>query len=100
MAKKPVKEGGTALICATVFFVLTTIAFGVLWYTEMSNVAAEKQKADEATKAKAAADGVLADARLDNTAYRLYFGIGDEEDVKQVTGWGEKEKKRVGETVK
>jgi hypothetical protein len=100
MAKKPVKEAGTALIFATVFFVLTTIAFGVLWYTEMSNVAAEKQKADEATKAKAASDGVLADAKLDYAVARLYFGVGDDEDAKQVTGWGEKEKKRAGETIK
>ena len=100
MAKKPVKEAGTALIFATAFFVLTTIAFGVLWYTEMSNSTAKDAAVEAAKKDKTAAEGVLADAKLDGSVYRLYWGIADEDDVKQVSSWGEKEKKRAGETIK
>ena len=100
MAKKPVKEAGTALIFATVFFVITTIALGVLWYTEMNN-SAEK---DQAVKTKgddaAASKNVLAEAQLDALVYRVYFGIDSPEDRTQVSGWGDKEKKRAGETIK
>ena len=32
MAKRAPKETSTPLVVALVFFVLTTIAFGVMWY--------------------------------------------------------------------
>ena len=50
MAKKPVKEASTALILATVFFVLTTIAFGVMWYMEFAEKDTNKAAVDTAKK--------------------------------------------------
>lgn len=100
MAKKPVKEAGTALIFATVFFVLTTIAFGVMWYMEFSDKETNKAAVESAKKDTTAARGELADAKLDAQTYRLFIGIGDDDDTKAATAWADKDKKRVGETLK
>ncbi len=100
MAKKAVKETSTALIFATVFFVLTTIAFGVMWYMEFSERDAGKAAVESAKKDVTAARGEATDAKLDSQVVKLYFGVDDEDDRKAVTGWGDKEKKRAAEAMK
>jgi hypothetical protein len=99
MAKKPVKEAGTALIFATVFFVLTTIAFGVMWYMEFAERDKSKADVDSAKKDTAAARGQTADAQLETQAYKLYFGVGSDDDRKAALNWSDKDKKRVGEVL-
>lgn len=74
MAKKP-QETNLPLILALVFFILTTIAFGVMWYLSYSdteNLVAEAKKAkDEQAPLKNAAR----DAELKAIVYRLYMGL-------------------------
>jgi hypothetical protein len=100
MAKKPVKEAGTALIFATVFFVLTTIALGVMWYTEMNKSAEKDQGVEKSNKEVTAARGEAGDAKFASQVYKIYFGVDDEDDRKAVTGWGDKEKKAAGDILK
>jgi phage host-nuclease inhibitor protein Gam len=79
MAKAKSKES-LPLICALVFFVLTTIAFGVMWYLSYSEV--EQAKA-EAKNDKNALKGPRDTARqneLKARVYRLYLGIGEDDD--------------------
>jgi hypothetical protein len=83
-----------------VFFVLTTIALGVMWYTEMNKSAEKDQAVASNQKDVVVARGDTADAKLAAQTYRLYFGIADDDDKKAMTGWGEKEKKAAGETIK
>jgi hypothetical protein len=99
MAKKPVKEAGTALIFATVFFVLTTIAFGVMWYMEFAERDKSKADVDKANKDVVAARGQATDAQLETQAYKLYFGVGSDDDRKAALNWSDKDKKRVGEVL-
>ena len=81
MAKKP-KETNVPLIFALVFFILTTIAFGVMWYLAFSeqekNVADAKKASDETKKFKDAAR----DAELKARVYRLWIGYEGETDDK------------------
>jgi hypothetical protein len=100
MPKKPVKEAGTALILATVFFVLTTIAFGVLWYMEFAE--RDKNKAEVESKAKdvTAARGELADAKLESLVARVFFGVASDDDRKTVNSWSDKEKTKAAEAIK
>jgi hypothetical protein len=80
MAKKS-KEPSTPLIFSLVFFILTTIAFGVMWYLAYSDIEQakinEKKAKDDQTPLRNAARESEILARV----YRLYMGIeGDPED--------------------
>ena len=55
MAKRAPEETSTPLVVALVFFVLTTIAFGVMWYMSFSDQETMKAEADKAKKAEQAA---------------------------------------------
>ncbi|MBA4067365.1 MAG: hypothetical protein C0501_27380 [Isosphaera sp.] len=80
MAKKVAKETSTPLIVALVFFVLTTIAFGVMWYMEYAerenNAAKVKAEADK-TKA---ANSATKDAELLAKLYRVLLGVQEGDD--------------------
>ncbi|QJW94123.1 hypothetical protein [Frigoriglobus tundricola] len=81
MATKP-KETNVPLIFALVFFILTTIAFGVMWYLAFADI--EQAKAD---KTKAEADTkkfkeTARDAELKARVYRLWIGYEGEADDK------------------
>jgi hypothetical protein len=85
MAKKP-NEPSLPLILALVFFVLTTIAFGVMWYMTYS----EQQTKDDAVK-KATADltslrGEKAKSDRLLALYKIYLGVDskDGEDKKLI----------------
>ena len=75
MAKSKSKETSVPLIFALVFFILTTIAFGVMWYLAFSEQ--EKYIAD----AKTAKDqqkplrDAQRDAEMKARVYRTYLGI-------------------------
>ncbi len=84
MAKKPGKESSVPLILALVFFVLTTITFGVLWYMQFSEQAAKDEVVKKATDAKSAASAEAADAKLEATIYRIFLGIDEEKDKETV----------------
>ncbi len=100
MARKPVKEAGTALIFATVLFVLSTIAFGVLWYMEFAERDKNKAEVESKQKDVTAARGEVADAKLESLITRVYFGVDSEDDRKTVNSWGDKEKTKAGEMIK
>lgn len=75
MAKAKSKETSVPLIFALVFFILTTIAFGVMWYLAFSDIEQakaneKKAKDDLATPRKQATENEIK-ARV----YRLYMGI-------------------------
>jgi hypothetical protein len=83
MAKSKPKETSVPLIFALVFFVLTTIAFGVMWYLSYSDMEAKnaelKKKEDEKKPLRDEARNNELKARV----YRAYMGI-DEGDDKTV----------------
>lgn len=81
------KEASTPLICALVFFVLTTIAFGVMWYLSHSDmethVNAKKTAEKDLAGVRAAKDEAERLARV----YRIYLGVprgAPEDDVNVV----------------
>lgn len=80
MAKKP-KETSTPLVFALVFFILTTIAFGVMWYLAYSD---QQTFIDNEAKAKKDLASFRSSAReteLLARTYRLYLGgVVDPED--------------------
>lgn len=80
MAKKP-KETSTPLVFALVFFILTTIAFGVMWYLAYSD---QQTYIDGKTKAEKDLAGVRntnRESELLARTYRLYLGgVLDPED--------------------
>lgn len=80
MAKKKSGETNLPLIIAVVFFALTTIAFGVLWYMQYSDQQAKEEAMKKAAAERAAAQGAAADAELKAKIYRAYLGIADEKD--------------------
>lgn len=82
MAKS--KETNIPLIFALVFFVLTTIAFGVMWYlsfSEMETHIAAKKAAEK--DAKDVSNQKAESERLARV-YRIYLGIPDPEDVNTI----------------
>lgn len=100
MPKKTAREAGTALILATVFFVLTTVTFGVLWYLEFAE--RDKNRADVEAKQKdvTAARGELADAMLESLVTRVFFGVASEDDRKTVNSWGDREKTKAAAVIR
>ncbi len=78
--KKTAGETNLPLIVALVFFVLTTIAFGTLWYMQYSDHQAKEEAMKKAAAERAAAQGAAAEAELVAKVYRVYLGIGDEKD--------------------
>ena len=81
MAKKAPKETSLPLVISLVFFVITTIAFGVMWYMQYSDQQAKDEVVKKANSEKTAAAGEAADAKTLNRVYRVYLGIPDAEDV-------------------
>jgi hypothetical protein len=81
MAKKAAKETSTPLVFALVFFVLTTIAFGVMWYMGMADLQTAKEAADKAKKDVAAANGLAKEADLKSKLYAVYLGVSEPEDL-------------------
>jgi hypothetical protein len=80
MAKKVAKETGTPLIVALVFFVLTTIAFGVMWYMEYAERENNAAKVADANKKATAANGAAKDAELLAKLYKVFLGVTEGDD--------------------
>ena len=75
MAKSKSKETSVPLIFALVFFILTTIAFGVMWYlafSEQEKFVADVKKAKEDQKPLKDA---ARDAEIKARVYRTYIGV-------------------------
>lgn len=80
MAKKAAKETSMPLVFALVFFVLTTVAFGVMWYMQYSD---QQAKADEVAKAKkevSAANAVAKEAELNLKLLKVFVGVDEADD--------------------
>jgi len=86
MAKKAPKETSTPLIIALVFFVLTTIAFGVMWYMQFSDQEAKAEAVAKEIKATKAATALTKEAELNAKLYRIYLGIDEGTDKTDVKG--------------
>ncbi len=84
MAKAKAKETSLPLIFALVFFVLTTIAFGVMWYLSFAEVegakANEKKAKDELAKPRSDSR----ESELKARVYRLYLGYEETDDKSTV----------------
>jgi hypothetical protein len=78
MAKKAAKETSMPLVIALILFVLTTIAFGVLWYTEFAEKEARAAAVVEANKKVSAATTLVRDAELNTQLYRIFLGVDEE----------------------
>jgi hypothetical protein len=96
MAKRAAKETSTPLIVALVFFVLTTITFGVMWYMQFSDQVTKDEAVKKANADASAKAGEAADASMKARVYRIFMGIpeagetGDLETVKKETKGQEK----------
>ncbi|MBA4186658.1 MAG: hypothetical protein C0467_01430 [Planctomycetaceae bacterium] len=88
MAKKAAatKETSMPLVFALVFFVLTTIAFGVLWYMEFADREAKIASVADAKKDAAAARALVKESDLNSRLYRIYLGVDDAEDKTLLMG--------------
>jgi hypothetical protein len=84
MAKRVAKETSTPLIVALVFFVLTTIAFGVMWYMQFSDQQAKDDAVKKAQTEATAAKGEAADANMKASIYRTFIGIPEEKDIETI----------------
>lgn len=80
MAKRAPKETSLPLIVSLVFFVLTTIAFGVMWYMQYSDQQAKDEAVKKAAAEKTAAQGLEADAIRKLRVARIYGGFAEDED--------------------
>jgi hypothetical protein len=94
MAKKSSKETtNLPLVISLVFFVLTTIGFGVMWYmaySEQEKFVSDKKKAEDDLKN---ARTITADSERIARVYRIYMGIDnadDKEKLKSETKAGDK----------
>jgi regulator of replication initiation timing len=82
MAKVKPKEAGASipLICALVFFVLTTIAFGVMWYLSFAEIETKTTAAKKAEDDKKPLKDAAREAEQKARLYRLYIGIEEPTD--------------------
>jgi hypothetical protein len=85
MAKKSSKETtNLPLVISLVFFVLTTIAFGVMWYmaySEQEKFVGDKKKAEDDLKN---ARGLTADAERVARMYRIMIGVDEPDDKEKL----------------
>ncbi|AMV26380.1 hypothetical protein VT84_18425 [Gemmata sp. SH-PL17] len=79
MAKS--KETNVPLISALVFFVLTTIAFGVMWYLSFSEMETHVNAKKTAEKDLAGVRSSKDEAERLARVYRIYLGIPKDDDV-------------------
>src|SRR5262245_20560900 len=77
MAKAKPKSGETSvpLIFALVFFILTTIAFGVMWYLSYSDMEAKNAEVKKLTDEKKPLKDDARNNELKARVYRAYLGI-------------------------
>ena len=80
MAKRAPKETSLPLVVALVFFVLTTIAFGVMWYMQYSEQQAKDEEVKKAKAAEQAAKTQEGDAIRKLRVTRIYIGAEEEGD--------------------
>ena len=81
MAKRVARETNTPLVVALVFFVLTTITFGVLWYMQFSDQQTKDDTVKKAQQEATAAKGEAADNATKARVYRTIMGIPEEKDI-------------------
>jgi hypothetical protein len=80
MAKKASKETSLPLVFALVFFVLTTIAFGVMWYMQYQDQQTKDDAVKKATAERTAAQGEAADAIRKMRIYKIILGVDEAGD--------------------
>ena len=99
MAKRAPKETSLPLVIALVFFVLTTIAFGVMWYMQYSDQQAKAEEVKKANADKQTAQGQTTEAIRKAQIARIFLGVDEEGDKTAIeaetTG-----KEKVGNEVK
>jgi hypothetical protein len=105
MAKRAPKETSTPLVVALVFFVLTTIAFGVMWYMQYSDQQAKDEEVKKAKSAEQAAKTQEGEALLKLRVNRVFAGTdedGDKSAIEALTSGKDKagaELKRIREVL-
>ncbi len=83
MPKKP-QETSVPLIIALVFFILTTIAFGVMWYLSYSDMEQALADVKKEKDAQTPLKNTARDWELKARVYRVYLGIADPDDIKTI----------------
>ncbi len=86
MAKKTPKETSTPVVVALVFFVLTTIAFGVMWYMQYADQETKNEEVAKAKKDVSSATAVAKEADLNAKLYRIYLGVDEADDKTSMLG--------------
>jgi hypothetical protein len=84
MAKQQAGEPKTALIVAMVFFVLTTLALGVLYYRSTEKITALTAEAKKASDDKSASEKKLSAEQEKVQFYRVLGGFSDQNDLDSV----------------
>jgi hypothetical protein len=80
MAKSKTTEAGVPLIIALVFFILTTITFGVMWYLAYSDIEAKAAEAKKLKDELTPVRNAQREAELKARVYRIYMGIDEGDD--------------------
>jgi hypothetical protein len=105
MAKRAPKETNLPVVVALVFFVLTTIAFGVMWYMQYSDQQAKDEEVKKAQASEKAAKAEAGEAILKWKVNKVFNGTdedGDKSSIEAVTTGKDKlgaEVKRIREAM-
>lgn len=99
MAKRAPKETNVAVVSALVFFVLTTIAFGVMAYMQYSDQQTKDEEVKKAQAAEKAAKTQESDALLKLKVNKVFIGA-DEEGDKSSLEAATQGKEKIGAEVK
>src|SRR5437868_3512506 len=75
MAKSKSKETSVPLIFALVFFILTTIAFGAMWYMSYSDMEAKNAEVKKAKEDLVTPREVSRENEMTARVYRLWMGL-------------------------
>jgi hypothetical protein len=84
MAKQQAGEPKTPLIVAMVFFVLTTLALGVLYYMSTEKITALTAEAKKASDDKSTSEKKLSAEQEKVQFYRVLAGVSDQNDLESL----------------
>jgi hypothetical protein len=85
MAKTKTKKDSTLpLVIALVFFVITTIAFGIMWYTTNDQIAGKEEAVKAADKKVADLRAAQREAELTTIVYKAYIGVASTKELEDI----------------
>ncbi|OWK43648.1 hypothetical protein [Fimbriiglobus ruber] len=84
MAKQASGDKTAPLVIALAFFVITTLALGIMYYMSFEQIAAEKNAAKEATASKTASSALLGVEQDKVLLYKIALGTATQEELEKL----------------